>query len=50
MRELSRVFPPTTLSYQIKNKSYNYFTFNTLIVSNKQMREMLKICVTISKP
>jgi hypothetical protein len=49
MRELSQVFPPTTLSYLIEIKAYNYFTLITLIVYNRQMRAMLKICVTIPK-
>jgi hypothetical protein len=38
MREISRVFPPTAVSYQIENKIYSYFTFNTLNAFNRQMR------------
>jgi hypothetical protein len=35
------------LSYRIKD--YNYFTFITLNAYNRQMRETLKICITIPK-
>jgi hypothetical protein len=48
-REISWVFPPTTLNYLIKIKDPNYFIFITINTYNWQMRAMLKICITIPK-